>query len=345
LGRSVKGANRKYFEMIEKLNKAGKSFRCGFVGIGGRANVGKSTLMNRLLGQDLAIATPKAQTTRNQIRGIFNGSKSQIIFVDTPGIPKRFETLAKADLAKNKQFHKYLLEEALSGLSDVDCLVYVLDAQDGLTPEDIKIWEILVANSDNAKPVLITINKVDASAKDKLLPLIQSVQEKLLAKYPGVHAILLCSAKTGDGMDVLLTEILKNIPNGPPLYPEDQMSDQNDRFIAAEIVRERLFLSLRQEIPYSTAVQISEFTESDSLIRIRGVIFVERDSQKGMVIGKKGSHLKKVGTQARMQMAKVFKKNIFLDLRVRVLKNWSHDEKFLKQLGYSVDRKSGVLHV
>ena len=307
------------------MENIGEEFVSGFVSIVGRPNVGKSTLMNRFLGEKLAIMTPKPQTTRNQIRGILNQERAQIVFVDTPGVPEKFG-------GKKGAFLEFLGEEALKDLEDVDLVLFVLDGQVGLTAFDLQLWQKIMSDPLQQEKTLVLVNKVDQiKPKEKILLLMKEISEKMAAQD-----IFPCSAKSGLGVEEIMEKIRTYLPWGPPLYPLDQLSDQNDRFWVSEIIREKLFLSMHQEIPYSIAVQVQEFQERERVIQMEAHIFVERISQKGMVIGKNARVLKKVGSLARAELEKLFGKKIFLNLQVKVLKNWSRNENYLKELGYGI---------
>ncbi len=292
-------------------------YKSGFIGIIGRPNVGKSTLLNALVGEKIAITTSKPQTTRNRIMGIRNQAEGQMIFMDTPGIHK-------ADSPLNRQ----MVNIAKDTFQRVDVLLLLVDATASVHTSDRFIIQSL---PEGAMPVILAINKIDLVKKTQLLPLIDE-----LNPLRSFAAIVPLSAQTGDGLSQLVTEILQALPEGPVHFPEDTMTDASERFIAAEIIREKIILLTRQEIPYATAVVVDAFKEDEQkrLIRIQATIHVEKDSQKGILIGKKGVKLKEIGTKARMDIEKFFNARIYLELFVRVQKDWTHDEKMLKQFGY-----------
>jgi GTP-binding protein Era len=292
-------------------------YKSGFIGIIGRPNVGKSTLLNTLVGEKIAITTSKPQTTRNRIMGIRNQAEGQMIFMDTPGIHK-------ADSPLNRQ----MVNIARDTFRRVDVLLLLVDATASVHASDRFIIQSL---PEGAMPVILAINKIDLVKKTQLLPLI----DELHPLHP-FAAIVPLSAQTGDGLPQLVTEILQTLPEGPVHFPEDTMTDASERFIAAEIIREKIILLTRQEIPYTTAVTVDAFKEDEPkrLIRIQATIHVEKDSQKGILIGKKGARLKEIGTKARIDLGQFFNARIYLELFVRVQKDWTHDEKILKQFGY-----------
>ena len=292
-------------------------FKSGFIGIIGRPNVGKSTLLNALVGEKIAITTSKPQTTRNRIMGIRNQAEGQMIFMDTPGIHQ-------ADSALNR----HMVNVAKDTFGRVDILLLLVEAAAGVHPSDPFIIKSL---PKGAMPVILVINKIDLVKKMQLLPLI----DQLHPLHP-FAAVVPLSARTGDGLPRLVDEILQALPEGPACFPEDTMTDCPERFIAAEIIREKIIMLTRQEIPYVTAVIVDAFKEDEQkrLIRIQATIHVEKDSQKGILIGKKGAKLKEIGTKARMDLEQFFNARIYLELFVRVQKNWTHDEKMLKEFGY-----------
>ncbi len=295
-------------------------FKTGFIGIIGRPNVGKSTLINSLVGEKIAIATHKPQTTRNRITGIKNmppPQAGQFIFVDTPGIHRPKSALSEK-----------MLEEVRETIRGVDLLVLMLDAEAGIVRQDRAITESL---KDCNHPVILAINKIDLVAKAGLLPLIAEAQHLL----PFSAIIPLCAAK-GEGIEPLYREIWSLLPEGPMLFPDDLFTDQTERFLAAEIIREKITLLTHQEVPYATAVVVELFKEEEerNFIRIAATINVEKDSQKGIVIGKRGSMLKEIGRQARLEMEEFFAARVFLELFVRVRKDWSKSKREMKELGY-----------
>ncbi|WDN88910.1 GTPase [Desulfosarcina sp. BuS5] len=304
--------------MTDKLdNFKHKGFRSGFAAIIGAPNVGKSTLLNRILGEKISITSKKPQTTRNRILGIHHRSSSQIIFVDTPGMHK----------AKGK-LNEIIVETAVSTIADVDIILIVVD----LSRHDKESEEFAVEKlKKENRPVVLALNKTDLVKGEKVLRLIDNWSRV----YP-FKSILPVSAKHGNQVEELIAVMEQLLPEGPPLFPEDSLTDQPERFIVAEMIREKVFRLTGQEIPYSTAVTIDTFSEEKkgSLVKIEAVIHVERNSQKGMIIGKKGSKLKQIGQDARKEIERMLQAKVFLKLFVRVQKNWSSDTKALRKLGY-----------
>ncbi|NIA09076.1 MAG: GTPase Era [Nitrospiraceae bacterium] len=292
------------------------AFHSGFVAIIGAPNVGKSTLLNQLLGEKIAIITPKPQTTRRQIRGILTGNNFQIVFVDTPGIhdPKR-------------PLNKILVHWATQAVKDVDAVLFLVDVACRRRAQEFAILDFL---RKVKRPVLLILNKIDRVAKETLLPLIDELKDV----YP-FEAIIPISARYGSGTDCVLDEILRILPEGPQFYDGTTITDQSRENLAAEFIREKIFLSADQEIPYSTAVKIEEFEDDPrhKLIRIMAVIYVERPSQQGIIIGKRGHFLKKIGILARQELESLWGRKVYLDIRVKVLKKWSKDKRALRRLG------------
>jgi GTP-binding protein Era len=291
--------------------------RCGFVAIVGRPNVGKSTLINRLVGKKISIVSAKPQTTRHQIRGILTRQNEQIIFVDTPGLHP----------AKGKAINKIINRTARNSISDVDLLLFVVDARGWRNEDEL----ILDAVRRSGVPAVLLINKTDRlKDRPQLLPFMQEAAKK----HDFIH-IIPVSAKTGEGLEQMIDSIVSLLPVSPPGYPESQVTDRGERFQAAEFVREQIFRTLGQELPYATAVEISDYQKEDKIDRITAIIWVEHESQKAILIGKKGQKIRDIGTSARQQMERIFGRKIFLDLRVKVRSGWSNDQGFLRQLGYS----------
>jgi GTP-binding protein Era len=288
----------------------------GFVAIVGRPNVGKSTLLNQLLGEKIAIVTPKPQTTRNQIKGIKTTENAQIVFLDTPGIHRAHSLM-----------NKRMVETALKALKEVDTVLWLIDAREALRREDEDIARTL---EESRTPTLILLNKIDLISKGKLLPLM----ERCAALLPE-REIIPISALKGENIDLLLDTIIRHLPEGPRYYPEGDVTDQTERFIASEIIREKIFLLTREEIPYATAVTIDEFTEKEekNLIVIKATIYTERESHKPILIGKKGSMLKEVGRQAREELELLLGCKIFLELFVKVHTGWTQDPHALTEFG------------
>lgn len=299
-----------------------KVFKSGYVAIVGAPNVGKSTLLNRLLKQKISITAPKPQTTRNRIMGILTGADYQIILVDTPGIHKAQD-----------EFNRGLVDAALSTLSEADAVLFMIDPGNG----DLSTNDYIVENLRNAPtPVVLLINKVDAlKNKSELLPLIAKWRTRL-----DFRAIIPISALNGDGVGDVLDEVIALLPEGPRYYPEETLTDQPERFFVSEIVREKIFHLVHQEIPYAVAVGIDKFTEipERNRIEIEATINVERDSQKGIIIGKGGQMLKEIGKQARKEIETFLGCHVFLSLFVRVQKNWRKDPRALMEFGYRQGR-------
>ncbi len=295
-------------------------FKSGFIGIVGRPNVGKSTLLNALVGERIAITTRKPQTTRNRITGIRNlkGERpGQMIFLDTPGIHRAKTPLNRA-----------MVETAMEAFGASDIVLLLIEAQ-GLHADDRYILETM---KDRSAPVVLVINKIDAVEKKNLLPLIDEARR--LREFVEIIPL---SALTGDGIDILTDALWKLLPEGPVYFPEDMMTDRSERFIAAEMIREKITTLTHKEIPYATAVVVDTFKEDEgkNLIRIQATIHVEKDSQKGILIGRKGAMLKDIGTQARLEMERFFAAKVFLELFVRVQKNWTQDARMLREFGYA----------
>ena len=295
-------------------------FKSGFIGIIGRPNVGKSTLLNRIVGERIAITTHKPQTTRNRIMGIRNlgdPQPGQMIFLDTPGIHRASTPLNRA-----------MVDAATSTFGNVDLLMLVVEAAPAPHPDDRFIIDSL---REIPLPALLVINKIDLGEKRLLLPLIGAFRDL----HP-FRAIIPLSALQGDGMDDLIAEIWTLLPEGPRYFPEEMMTDRSERFIAAEIIREKITLRTHQEIPYATAVVVDAFKEDEAknMIRIAATIHVAKDSQKGIIIGKKGAMLKEIGSRARLEMEKFFAAKVFLELFVRVAKDWTNDPRMLQEFGY-----------
>ena len=291
--------------------------KSGMVAIVGPPNAGKSTLMNTLLGQKISIVTPKPQTTRNRILGILNGPDYQIVLIDTPGLHKARQPL-----------NLEMVKIALASLSEVDVILFLIDVSLPMPEKQSKAVEYL----DGANcPAILVLNKIDLLDKEKLLPMIH-IYQKI---YP-FAAIIPVSALHNSGTDLLLEELISFLPKGPKYYPEDIPTDATERFIVAEIIREKIFLQTGQEIPYSTAVMIDDFKEDEkrSLVTIHATIIVEKSSQKGIIIGKKGSKLVQIGKNARFDIEKLLGQKVLLKLWVKVQKNWSKDMRFLKELGF-----------
>jgi GTP-binding protein Era len=296
---------------------ADKPFRSGFVSIIGRPNVGKSTLLNRMLGEKVVITSDKPQTTRNRIKGIYNIPGAQIVFIDTPGIHR-----AKSLL------NRYMVDEALASIKEVDLILFLVEADAAAEDRDREILELL---GGVTTPVILVLNKIDLVAKERLLEKIAGYARL----YP-FKEIVPVSAVTGDGVEPLVECAYAYLPEGPLYFPDDILSDVPERFIAAEIIREKIFLLTRDEVPYSTAVVVESFKEKKdgALVAITAVINVERESQKGIIIGKKGAMLKRVGSAARRDIEALLDTQVFLELFVRVRRDWSDNRQMMKEMGY-----------
>ena len=303
-------------EKNESKEKKPGTFRSGYIAIIGRPNVGKSTLLNQILGEKVAIVSPKPQTTRNRITGIRTTPTSQIIFLDTPGIHQGHSPM-----------NRRMVDTALHTLDEVDGVLWLLDAHDKIKQEEERIAETLRGVET---PVLILINKIDLVSKGKLLPLMERCAQLL----PGKE-IVPVSALKGEGLDVLLNIVERWLPQGEPFFTEGEYTDQSERFLASEIVREKVFLLTREEIPYGVAVTIDEFSEKEekNLIVILATIHTERDSHKGILIGKRGAMLKEIGKQAREELEALLGCRIFLELFVRVDPNWTQNPHLLIEMG------------
>jgi len=294
-----------------------QEFKSGFVAIVGAPNVGKSTLLNQVLGEKISITSKKPQTTRNRILGVVHRPASQLIFLDTPGVHR-----AKHPL------NIRIVETALSALGNVDIVLVMIDVSNPDTESEAFIVKKL---QKIKRPVVLVLNKIDLIKKPALLAIIDS-----WTKFYPFEAIIPISAILGDQIEELIKAIETLMPKGPAYFPEETITDLPERFIAAEMIREKVFRLTGQEIPYSTAVTVDSFSEKKkrSLVKIDATIHVERSSQKGMVIGKNGSMLKMIGTEARKEIERMVGTKVFLKLFVRVHKNWSKDTKALRRLGY-----------
>ncbi|WP_019851215.1 GTPase Era [Desulfitobacterium sp. PCE1] len=293
-----------------------KDFRSGFVTVVGRPNAGKSTLLNQLLGQKILIMSDKPQTTRNKIHCILTEERGQIVFLDTPGIHKPKHKLGE-----------FMVDSALESLREVDLILYMVD-----TTADFGTGEeYILENLKQVKtPCILLLNKIDLIEKDKLL--------KLIKDYSALKdflAIIPISAKTGENKDELLKVIFKEMPQGPMYYPEDEVTDQPERFIMAELVREKVLQLTRDEVPHSIAVVVESVEEKKTLIKVRALIVVERDSQKGIIIGQGGSLLKEIGRLARQDIETLLGSKVFLELFVKVEKDWRNRGRSLREFGYS----------
>ncbi len=293
-----------------------KKFRSGFVAIIGRPNVGKSTLLNRIVGQKIAITTPKPQTTRNRILGIQNLDNAQVLYVDTPGIHE-----ARSPL------NRYMVDQARSACLDVDVILWLVEA-DRSVDRDPMIPRLL---EKSKRPILLVINKIDTIPKDRLLPLIDAY-----CKICPFASIVPISALKGDGVDELMAEIPDLLPEGPRYYPEDQLTDVPERFIVAEMIREQIMMRTKDEVPYGVAIVVERFQENPArnMVGIGAVINVERDSQKGILVGKGGTMIRHIGQAARKEIERMLGVKVHLELFVRVQKNWTSSGRMMKEFGY-----------
>jgi len=292
-----------------------KRRRAGFVAIVGRPNAGKSTLLNRFVGQKVAIVTSKPQTTRNRIQGIVTRPQGQVVFIDTPGVHQ-------ADSALNRQ----MMREVAAALEGIDVLLLMVDAIRALPQEDALLLE--KAQRFEGK-TLLALNKIDRIPKPKLLPIMDAFSKA----FP-FAALMPISALKGDGCDELLEEVFKNLPEGEPFFPEDQITDQPERFLASEIIREKAIDLTYHEVPHALAVIVDKFEETPKLLRIEVTMHVERDSQKKILIGRKGDMLKRIGTQARKELESLLGTKIYLGLFVKVMPNWRENPMQVRELNW-----------
>ena len=293
-----------------------ETFKCGYIALIGVPNVGKSTLLNRLVGDKLAITSPKPQTTRHRLLGIVTLPSAQLLFLDTPGV-----------LEPQGPLNATLVQAALTALAEADVVVWLVEPRRP-APDD----QVLLPHLKQVyRPLIVAINKIDTVSKPRLLPLISAYHELFPAS-----PIIPVSALAGDGLPALVAEILQLLPASPPLFPPEQETDSSERFLVAELIRERVLHHTGEEVPHAVAVQVEEFDESrrPQLVKIRAVIFVERDSQKGILIGKQGHRLKTIGAEARADIEPLLGAKVFLELWVKVWKNWRKDPKALRALGY-----------
>ncbi|EOZ98041.1 GTP-binding protein Era [Indibacter alkaliphilus LW1] len=294
--------------MTEQTHKA------GFVNIVGKPNVGKSTLMNVLIGERLSIISSKAQTTRHRIMGIINDDAYQIVFSDTPGM-----------LKPKYELHKNMMGFVNMSLEDADVILFVTD----LFETDAEIEDVIEKINQSGVPVLLVINKIDLSKENQLEEVTAYWTQRIKAE-----TVIPISATESFNTERILIEILERLPQHPPFYDKEELTDKPERFFASEIVREKIFLNYKKEIPYSTEVAIEDFYEDEKIIRVRAIIYVERKSQKGIIIGEGGKALKRVGIQAREEMEKFFGKKIFLETFVKVEDDWRKNKNKLRKFGY-----------
>ena len=302
---------------MEQPAETASPHKAGFVNIIGNPNVGKSTLMNRLVGERLSIITSKAQTTRHRIMGIVSGPDFQIVYSDTPGVLKP----------------KYKLQESMLGfgaLGDADVLVYVTDTVEQPDKNGEFLSKVRAMAAENGVPVLVVINKVDLTTPEKLDELVEWWHREI----PSAE-IIPVSAREGFNVDPVIRRIVALLPEGPAYYPKDTLTDKSLRFFASEIIREKILLNYDKEIPYSTEVSIESYSESPTLDRIGAVIHVARQSQKGIIIGHRGAKLKRVGTEARKDLETFLGKKVFLEIFVKVAEDWRDNDRALRQFGYN----------
>lgn len=292
------------------------SQRCGYVGLVGRPNVGKSTLLNRLLGMKLSIVSRRPQTTRNRLIGVQTRGDTQFVYVDTPGLHGE----------QKKALNRYLNRSAVTALGDVDVVVMVVEPERWTDDDELVLKHLRRAG----RPVVAVVNKVDLiPQKDRLLPFL----EKLSQRFE-FEEIVPLSASKGQNVEPLEEILRRFLPEAPFLFPEDQVTDRSERFLVAELIREQLMRTLGQEVPYSTTVEVEAFEDEDGRSRIAAVIWVERDGQKAIVIGKGGQQLKRIGQQARAQIQDLLERRVHLDLWVKIRDGWADDERAMKSLGY-----------
>ncbi len=293
-----------------------KTFKSGYVAIVGKPNVGKSTLINDFLGCKLSIVTPKPQTTRKKIMGVLTKEEYQIVFYDTPGI-----------MEPKYELQKYMVKKAYEAIEDADVILMMAEPFEPPAEKDKDFFEKL---SHLNIPVILAINKIDLVEKDSLIPILSAYDQRF--KFAEIVPI---SALKGTNLDLMLNLVVKYLPEGEPFYPEDYMTDYNERFLASEIIREKVFESYGEEIPYSTTVEIEEFKEREAgKDFIKAIIFVERDSQKGIIIGENGKAIKRVGVIAREEIEKQTGRKVYLELWVKVMEKWRKDKSKLYKLGY-----------
>ena len=291
-----------------------EGFRAGFVAVVGRPNVGKSTLVNRLVGQKVAIVSDKPQTTRNRILAVVNPPGGQIVLFDTPGIHKPMHRM-----------NERMVEAAVKSVGQVDLVLWLTDVTEEYGPGDRHVRDVL---RDSGRPVILGLNKIDAVPKMKILPAIE--QYRHLMDFAEVIPL---SALTGDNVEIVAEQLLAHLPEGERLYPEDFLTDQPERFFVAEMVREQVLRLTREEIPYTTGVLIDSFKEDGPLVRIEATILVERDSQKGILIGRGGAMMKAIGTDARKQIEEFLGTRVYLGLFVKVKDRWREDARTLEEMG------------
>ena len=305
------------------------AFRSGFVSIIGRPNAGKSTLLNALVGEKLAIVTRKPQTTRNRIQGIVNVERKgkrpsgQIVLVDTPGIHKPVNSL-----------NRRMMKEVYDALEGCDLLLLIVDATEKFGTGDRFVLDIVKKCS---QPCFLLLNKIDKLEKQRLLPLIAEYKER-----HNFAEVIPISAMKRQGLDTLLDAVVKALPEGPRYFPKDQVTDQPERFLVAELIREQVLLATEQEVPYATTVLVEQYEEGDKLTRIAATIYCERDGQKAILIGKQGANLKKIGTAARLQIERLLNTKVYLELFVKIRSGWRDSRDFIDETDWRRQLHSGV---
>ena len=299
-------------------------YKSGFVALLGKPNVGKSTLLNSFLRETLAIISHKPQTTRDAIRGILTSDEHQVIFVDTPGVH-----IPKTKLGEN------MVRLASEASQDADVIIVLVDAKTGINSEDKEIFRLLNNKDIDNKVVMVFISKVDLITKEEVLPIISCCRRELNAV--NIAEFIPISSISGENLDIALEKIIEYLPEGPQYYPEDELTDRNERYIISELIREQVLEQYQEEIPHSVAVLVEDMKDSEGRkTYIEATIFVERESQKGIIVGSGGNMLKKIGSFSRAEVEKLLGRPIFLKLWVKVQKNWRKDEAFLKRMGYGL---------
>lgn len=297
--------------------------KSGFVAIIGRPNVGKSTLLNQILGQKIVITTDKAQTTRKRIKGIYTTEEGQIVFIDTPGVHKPLNKLGE-----------FLLDEAKIAVPDADVILFLVDGSEPAGKGDKWICQNLLQTQI---PIIIVMNKVDKIKKqEKIEANLLSYKTLFDKNFPVVKI----SAKTGRNIDTLIKNIYKKLPQGEPMYPEEIVTEETMRDVTEEIIREKILLNTSDEIPHSVAVKVDKYKEEETIDKIYATIYCEHKSQKGILIGKGGNLLKKIGTESRLELEKITEKKVYLELQVKVEKDWRKKEKILKDFGYQQQKEN-----
>ncbi len=301
--------------------KKNKGFKSGYVALMGKPNVGKSTLLNCFLAEKLSIISDKPQTTRDTILGILSEEQSQVIFVDTPGVHKPLTNLGQ-----------HMVKSAMGAADDADIVILIIDAQSGITKADQHIFRALKEKrvAENCRWTAILINKIDLVSKENVLALLDACSRQI-----SFDDYIPISGKTKENCDLVLEKIKQVLPKGPEYYPSDQLTDKNERFVVAELIREQVLLLCREEIPHSVAVEVHKFEDNPGRkTLIQATIFLERDSQKKIIIGRQGRMLKDIGSAARVNIEEFINRKVFLELWVKVQDDWRKDEAFLRRLGY-----------